>query len=136
MAAPTPKTQQRQIGKQGFIMWNAVWANGDNMTDVAVIDLSAASEGHTNNLAILKVEWLCTAGIEFTLEFDDDGGSDDEFILTSTLGSVTWGKACFTEYGCDGAHYLGSGGTGDLVITTTSAASADEVTLMIYYRVD
>ena len=103
-------------------MWNAVWANGDNMTDVAVIDLSAASEGHTNNLAILKVEWLCTAGIEFTLEFDDDGGSDDEFILTSTLGSVTWGKACFTEYGCDGAHYLGSGGTGDLVITSTSAA--------------
>lgn len=134
MAAPTPSTYQRQIGKQGYIMWNALWATTDNMTDVAVIDLSAAGEGHTNNLAILKVEWLCTAGIEFTLEFDDD--SSDEFLLTSTLGSTAWGKACFTEYGCDGAHYTGSGGTGDLVISTTSAASTDEITLMIYYRVD
>ena len=132
MAAPTPSTYSRNVGHRGFIVWNAVWNNSDDHSDTAVLDLSALE--HTNKLAIQRVKWMCTAGINFTLEFDDD--SDDEFIASSVLAPTDQQDIDFTWNGMDGAVYTGSGGTGDLVITTTSAASGDEINLFVWYRVD
>ena len=132
MAAPTPSTYSRQVGKAGLLVWNAVWANTDNMPDTVLIDLSAASDSHTNKITIEKIAYKCTAGIEFTLEWDDD--SSDEFIYTSILGDTNDTEIDFTFGGRDGVIMTATGGEGDLLITTTSAASADEISMVIWYR--
>jgi hypothetical protein len=130
MAAPTPSTYSRNVGHGIFVSWNAVWANTDNLTDSAIIDLSA--QAYTSGLTIQRVLWMATAGIEFTLEFDDD--SSDEFILSSALAPTDQQDVDFTWNGLDGVVYTGSGGTGDLVLITTSAASADEINLFVWAR--
>ena len=132
MAAPTPSTYSRQIGRKGLLVWNAVWANTDNMSDVVVIDLSAQADDHTNALIIERIAYKATAGIEFTLEFD---ATSDEFLYTSILGDTGDTAIDFTWGGREGLVKTAAGGTGDLVITTTSAASADEITLVIHYAV-
>ena len=132
MAAPTPSTYSRQIGRKGLLVWNAVWANTDNMSDVVVIDLSAQADDHTNALIIERIAYKATAGIEFTLEFD---ATSDEFLYTSILGDTGDTAMDFTWGGREGLVKTAAGGTGDLVITTTSAASADEITLIIHYAV-
>ena len=132
MAAPTPSTYSRQIGRKGLLVWNAVWANTDNMSDVAVIDLSAQADGHTNALIIERIAYKATAGIEFTLEFD---ATSDEFLYTSILGDTGDTAIDFTWGGREGLVKTAAGGTGDLVSTTTSAASAEEITLVIHYAV-
>ena len=132
MAAPTPSTYSRQIGRKGLLVWNAVWANTDNMSDVAVIDLSAQADDHTNALIIERIAYKATAGIEFTLEFD---ATSDEFLYTSILGDTGDTAIDFTWGGREGLVKTAAGGTGDLVIPTTSAASADEITLVIHYAV-
>ena len=132
MAAPTPSTYSRQIGRKGLLVWNAVWANTDNMSDVVVIDLSAQADDHTNALIIERIAYKATAGIEFTLEFD---ATSDEFLYTSILGDTGDTAMDFTWGGREGLVKTAAGGTGDLVITTTSAASADEISLIIHYAV-
>ena len=132
MAAPTPSTYSRNVGHAGFLSWNAVWANTDQMAAVVVLDLSALE--YTSSLKIQRVIWMATSGIEFTLEFKDD--SSDEFLLSSALAPTDQQDVDFCWNGLEGAVYTGSGGTGDLVITTTSAASADEINLFVWYRVD
>ena len=132
MAAPTPSTYSRQIGRKGLLVWNAVWANTDNMSDVVVIDLSAQADDHTNALIIERIAYKATAGIEFTLEFD---ATSDEFLYTSILGDTGDTAIDFTWGGREGLVKTAAGSTGDLVITTTSAASADEITLVIHYAV-
>jgi hypothetical protein len=104
------------------------------MADVAVIDVSALAYSHTNGVSIQRVAWQTTAGIEFTLEFDDD--TADEFLLSSILAPTDFIDVDFTWNGSAGAVYTGTGGTGDLVITTTSAAAADEINLFVWFRAD
>ena len=132
MAAPTPSTYSRQIGRKGLLVWNAVWANTDNMSDVVVIDLSAQADDHTNALIIERIAYKATAGIEFTLEFD---ATSDEFLYTSILGDTGDTAIDFTWGGREGLVKTAAGSTGDLVITTTSAASADEISLILHYAV-
>jgi len=132
MAAPTPSTYSRNVGHGGFISWNAVWTDGNQLTDTVVLDLSALE--YTSSLTIQRVAWMATAGITFTLEFDDD--SSDEFILSSALAPTDQQDIDFTWNGLDGVVMTATGGTGDLLITTLSAADADEINLFVWYRVD
>ena len=131
--ARVEKTNNRQIGKKGFISWNSGWDDGTDLSDHVVIDLSAAGFDHTNSLVIEKIAWTCTAGIEFTLEFD---ASSNEFIMSSALAVTNkQGEIAATWDGRGGIAKTAAGSTGDLVITTTSAASADEINLFVWYRV-
>ena len=130
MAAPTPSVYERQTGRHGFKSWHAVWTDTNNLTDTVVIDLSAQLNGHTNSLIIDRVSWVATAGIEFTLEFD---ATTDEFIISSVLAIVDDQDIDFTWGGRNGLVKTESGATGDLLITTTSAASADEILLFVWY---
>ena len=127
MAAPTPTTYSRQTGKSGFLVWNAVWANSDDMSAVAVIDLSAQADSYTNSLTIERIQYRVTSGIEFTLEFD---ATSDEFLYTSVLGDTSWVDIKFDPPLVKTA----AGATGDLVLTSTSAADTDEVSLIVNYR--
>ena len=127
MAAPTPKTYTRQVSGYGIAIWNAVWTDTNNLTDSVVVDLSAQTDGRTNTLIIDRIRYRCTAGIEFTLEFD---ATSDEFLYTSVLGDVAWMDLEFDPPLVKTA----AGATGDLVLTSTSAADTDEVSLIVNYR--
>tara|TARA_R110002020_G_scaffold359679_1_gene572383 strand:- start:162 stop:551 length:390 start_codon:yes stop_codon:yes gene_type:complete len=127
MAAPTPKTYTRQVSGYGIAVWNAVWTDTNNLTDSVVIDLSAQVDGRTNALIIDQIRYRCTAGIEFTLEFD---ATSDEFLYTSVLGDTSWVDIKFDPPLVKTA----AGATGDLVLTSTSAADTDEVSLIVNYR--
>ena len=58
-----------------------------------------------------------------------------EFLYASILGDTGDTAIDFTWGGREGLVKTAAGSTGDLVITTTSAASADEITLVIHYAV-
>ena len=131
MAAPTPTTYSRQTGKSGFLVWNAVWANSDDMSAVAVIDLSAQADSYTNSLTIERIQYRVTSGIEFTLYFD---ATSNQFLYSSVLGNADSGDVDATWGGREGWVKTAAGSTGDLVITTSSAASGDEITLIGWYR--
>jgi hypothetical protein len=115
----------------GFLSWNAVWANTDNLTTSVLVDLSA--EEYTSLITIERIKWIVTAGIEFTLLWD---ATSNEHILSSVLAPTEQQDIDFTWNGLDGIVKTAAGSTGDLVLTTTSAASADEISLYIWYRVD
>jgi hypothetical protein len=132
MAAPTPTTYSRQTGKSGFLVWNAVWANSDDMSAVAVIDLSAQADSYTNSLTIERIQYRVTSGIEFTLYFD---ATSNQFLYSSVLGNADSGDVDATWGGREGWVKTAAGSTGDLVISTSSAASGDEITLIVWYRV-
>ena len=133
MAAPTPTTYIRQIGHKGIITWNALWSDTTNLTVSVVIDLSAQGSNHTNSLRIERIAYVATAGIEFTLLFD---ATSNQTIYTSILGNIGSMDYDFTWGGREGIVKTSTGSTGDLVISTTSAADADEITLVIWYYVD
>lgn len=132
MAAPTPVTYHRNVGHGGFLTWTAVWVDTNNLTTTKVIDLSTLA--YTNSLTIKEITWTCTAGIEFTLLWD---ATSNEHIMSSALAVTNkQGTIEPCKYGLDGIVKTAAGSTGDLLITTTSAAAADEINLTIHYRVD
>jgi hypothetical protein len=130
MAAPTPTTNLYKNGRAFVSTWNAVWANTDDMTDVVVADLSALN--NTNRIRILQIHVTATAGIAATLEFDD--ASSDVLIYRHPLGVVGNIVLDFTHI--DGLIWDGqtTSDTGDILITTASAASADEVSVVVVGR--
>ena len=132
MAAPTPTTYSRQTGKSGFLVWNAVWANSEDMSAVAVIDLSAQADSYTNSLTIERIQYRVTSGIEFTLEFD---ATSNQFLYSSVLGNADSGDIDATWGGREGWVKTAAGSTGDLILSSTSAADTDEITLIVWYRV-
>lgn len=131
MATPTPSTYSKQTLNQGVLVWSATWATTDNFTDQALLDLSALQS--TNQIMVERLVGWHTTGITVQLEFDDD--SADELFFYSPEGHTTGFDIDFTAGGSlPGVGYVGSGGTGDVVLTTTSAASGDSVYLVIFYR--
>lgn len=130
MAAPTPTSNLYKNGKAFVATWNAVWANTDNMTDVVVTDLSSLN--YTNRIRIFQIHITATAGIAATLEFDD--ASSDVLIYRHPIGVVGNIVLDFTHI--DGLIWDGqtSSDTGDILITTASAASADEVSVVVVGR--
>jgi len=133
MAAPTPTIRTFQYGHSGLTIFTATWSTTDNFADQVVVDLSGLTT-YTSALKVQKVQWQQSTGIALTLEFDDD--SADETILKSAkavAGSTEWNCVDFCANGMPGIVYQGSGGSGDLVMTTTGAASADVITMYVWW---
>jgi len=132
LAAPTPQKYERQSGRYGFTIWTALWTDTNNLTDSSIVDISALSSGHTSFLRVNHIRYVCTTGIDFTLEFD---ATSDEFIYRSCLGErAEWKDFDFSLVNNEGGLVkTASGGTGDLVLTTTSAASADCISLIVHW---
>ena len=128
MAAPTPTTYQRQVGKHVAIAWDAEWANTDNMTDVVVLDLSAMAENYTNTLTVKKLFLLATTGIEVVLEFD---ASTDSLVAVLPEGATGPVNIDFSDWPDGGITKTGAGATGDLVITPPGAGSGDRIYLAV-----
>ena len=131
MAAPTPTTNLYQNGKMFVSTWNAVWANTDDITDGIVVNLSDLA--YTNRIRIYKIIVTATAGISATLEFDD--ASSDVLIYrhpVGVVGNIDLDFACMDGLIWKGQHP--DNDTGDILVTTTSAASADEVSIVVIGR--
>ena len=131
MAAPTPTTNLYKNGKAFVATWNAVWANTDNITDSIVVDVSALP--YTSRVRIYQIHITATAGISALLEFDD--ASSDVLIYRHPIGVV--GNIVLDFSHIDGLIWndlVGGTDTGDIVVTSGSAASADEISVVVVGR--
>ena len=122
MSAPTPTTSLITTGKSFVATWNAVWANTDVLTDGIVVDLSGLP--YTNRMRIFKIHIAATAGISATLEFD---ASSDVQIYRHPVGVV--GNIVLDYADIDGLQP--DTGSEDIVVTSSSQASGDEISIVV-----
>ena len=127
MAAPIPTTNVYKNGKAFVATWNAIWTNTTNHTDSIVVNLSDLN--FTNRITIYSIVVTATAGISARLEFYD--ASADVLIYTHPLGVADSSVLDFTCIG--GLQWDGqtTSDPGDILLTTLSAAAADEVSVVI-----
>ena len=130
MAAPTPTTNTYLNGKKFVATWHAEWSDTTNLTDSIVVNLSDLN--YTNRIIIEQIHIAATAGISATLEFDD--ASADVLIYRHPVG--TTGNITLDFRSIDGLQWNGqtASDTGDIVVTTTSAAAGDEVSIVVIGR--
>lgn len=133
MAVPTPTTYSRQVGHYGFTIWSGLWTGTGEFTATVLVDLSGLAEGYTNRVKLLKMKMQTTTGISALLEFD---ATSNQFIAKSSIGNVSNVELDFEDNSDHGLVKTGSGSTGDIVLTTLSAASADEVTVYLWWYAD
>ena len=137
MAAPTATTYTRNVGHGIITTFHAVWANTDNHTATAIIDLSAMA--YTTNLKLLQLWIEATAGISAELHFDNDDETDVSLLRhpVGSVGNLHWDFRDSPDGGLvfnPGTE--GTAATKDLELLTTSAASGDEVMIVVQARCD
>ena len=134
MAAPTPTSALYESGKAFVATWHAVWANTDDLTDSIVVNLSSLK--YTNRIIVKKMHITATAGISALIEWDDDTTAPHPFIYRHPIGVVGNIVLDFSDIG--GLIYDGQASStnpiGDIIITTSSAASADEISIVVIGR--
>jgi hypothetical protein len=130
MAAPTPATNVYKNGKAFVATWRGVWAGTGEFTDTVVVNLSNLN--YTNRIRILQIAITSTTGISAELEFDD--ATADVLIYHHPIGVAETAYLDFTSIG--GLIWDGqtSDDSGNIVLTTASAASADVVSIVITGR--
>ena len=127
MAAPTPSTNLYKNGKAFVSSWRGVWAGTGDFTDTIIVNLSDLN--YTNRIRILNIAMTATTGISAELEFE---GSTDALIYHHPIGIGETAYLDFTPIG--GLIWDGQTSTGDIVLTTLSAASADVVSIVVTGR--
>ena len=127
MAAPTPSTNLYKNGKAFVSSWRGVWAGTGDFTDTIIVNLSDLN--YTNRIRILNIAMTATTGISAELEFE---GSTDALIYHHPIGIGETAYLDFTPIG--GLIWDGQTDTGDIVLTTLSAASADVVSIVVTGR--
>jgi hypothetical protein len=130
MAAPTPVKALYTNGKAFVATWKGVWTGTGEFDDSIVANLSEMP--YTNRITLLTVDISATAGISALLEFH--AASTDALIYEHPLGNTGNVHLDFTHI--DGLQWQSqaSGDTGDIVLTTLSAASADAISIVIVGR--
>ena len=127
MAAPTPSTNLYKNGKAFVSSWRGVWAGTGDFTDTIIVNLSDLN--YTNRIRILNIAITATTGISAELEFE---GSTDALVYHHPIGIGETAYLDFTPIG--GLIWDGQTDTGDIVLTTLSAASADVVSIVVTGR--
>ena len=127
MAAPTPVTNLYKNGKAFVSSWRGVWAGTGDFTDTIIVNLSDLN--YTNRIRILNIAMTATTGISAELEFE---GSTDALVYHHPIGIGETAYLDFTPIG--GLIWDGQTDTGDIVLTTLSAASADVVSIVVTGR--
>ena len=136
MPAPTPSTSLFQNGKAFVASWNAVWSDTNGLTDSIVVNVSDLA--YTNRIRIYQIHIATTAGISATLEFDD--ASSDVEIYRHPIGIVGNIVLDFSDIGgliWNGITVQPDGtktDTGDLLVTSSSQASGDEISILVIGR--
>eukprot|EP00918_Siedleckia_nematoides_P108284 GHVU01236328.1.p1 GENE.GHVU01236328.1~~GHVU01236328.1.p1 ORF type:complete len:134 (+),score=20.99 GHVU01236328.1:139-540(+) len=131
MAVPTPTTYTRQVGHHGVSIWNGVWAGTGEFTASIIVNVSGLAEGYANVLTIKRLTVNATAGISALLEFDC---TTNQLILEHPIGNTGPISMDFTMLPGGGLPKTAAGSTGDLVLTTLSAAAADAIYLYVEWK--
>ena len=135
MAAPTPVTKSEQSGHNGYTIWLGEWAGTgdfDDGSESVVVDLSTLTS-YTSALKIVKGYIVASEGISAKLELEND--SSDVPIAMHPLAAT--GRIDFDFSDTPGGGVLQSTGTSidaDLILTTTSAASADTIFIYVEWK--
>ena len=131
MAAPTPTTNLYTNGRGFVATWSGVGAGTGELTDSIVVNVSDLAQG--NRARIYSISLTATAGISALLEFDD--ASSDVIIYRHPIGVVGNIVLDFTRIdGLIWEDMVGGTDTGDIILTTDSAASADEISIVVVGR--
>lgn len=138
MAAPTVAPQIFQQGHRFTLTESLVWSDTTNLSAANLVDVSAdfaaPREGVTpSRVTIETLQIYSTAGISCELLFD---ATSDQSIFRLPLGATNGEKIDFRENGSRGLVPTAAGATGDILITTTSAAAADEISIVMTGRVN
>tara|TARA_R110000787_G_scaffold31886_1_gene84389 strand:- start:3086 stop:3487 length:402 start_codon:yes stop_codon:yes gene_type:complete len=131
MAAPVPVTSLFQNGKYFVASWSGVWAGTGEFTDSTIVDLSALK--YTNKMRISTIHVSATAGISALLEFDGNT-SGDKLIYQHQLGNT--GNVVLDFTSMDGLAFDSqvADDSGDIVLTTLSAADTDAISIVVVGR--
>jgi hypothetical protein len=130
MAAPTPTIATTQIGHYGVTRFKAVWANTDNYTDQVVVDLSALTT-YTTNLQVRSLTISASPGLAAFVEYDE---ATDVLIGGVALGGLAFYHDFTRDVnGLQNGLPLSTGAasTGDILVTTLSAAAEDELYIVV-----
>jgi hypothetical protein len=134
MPAPTPAIRIQENERLVTVSVVVRWTTADNLTDSILVDVSA--KGYTGPYVEGVWAWA-SPGLGFTLEFDDD--TNDELIFHHPANETAdkpiaadQVNLCLREM--PGMPYQGSGGTGDILLTTTGAAASSWLSLMLQLR--
>ena len=121
-----------QDGRKRAVVRAQLDSDGTGSTDAILVDRSALSGGpdgsEPGRLVIERIEYDCE-GMTVALEFDHD--TDDHIASLSSAGVF--------DFSQDGKYqgYIDpntSGGTGDIVGTTTGHTAGDKATFVFYLR--
>ena len=132
MAVPTPTTYSRQVGHHGVTIWNGVWAGTGEFTATVLTDVSALSEGYNTTLKLKRITVNCTAGLSALIEYDC---TTNQLILEHPIGNTGPISLDFSMLSGGGLPKTAAGSTGDLVLTTLSAAAADAIYIYAEWKV-
>ena len=130
MAVPTPVTALYNNGKAFVATWSGTWAGTGEFTDTIIVNLSDLN--YTNNMRISKIHISATAGISAQLEVDD--ASSDDLIYKHQLGNTGNVVLDFSDIGGlqrERDYDPSTGDTGDIILTTLSAAAADAISVVV-----
>lgn len=130
MAAPstgagTLVTKSAQSGHSGYLVWLGEWAGTGEFTNEVVVDLSTLTS-YTTSLKIVKGYITASEGISAKLTLD---AGTDVPIAMHPLAST--GRIDFDYSDVPGG---GITETGDLLLTTLSAASGDTVFIYVEWK--
>ena len=127
MAVPTPVTALYNNGKAFVATWSGTWAGTGEFTDTIIVNLSDLN--YTNNMRISKIHISATAGISAQLEVDD--ASSDDLIYKHQLGNTGNVVLDFSDIGGLQRVRDYDADTGDIVMTTLSAAAAYAISVVV-----
>jgi hypothetical protein len=134
MAAPTPtvNTYQPGNGQYGITLFRAAWTTTDNFADQIVVNLSGLAGGYTTSLLVRSIYIAASPDLDVVVEID---ATSDELVWACPLGS-TVGYHDFTQdgRGSAGLPKQTAGETGDIVVTTASAASGDYLFICVEWK--
>jgi hypothetical protein len=120
------KIAQPDMVKHSSLRGAAFGRQQASLTDT-IVNLSDLN--YTNRIRILKIHITSTTGISAELEWE---GSTDALIYHHPIGVAETANLDFTPIG--GVIWDGQTGTGDIVLTTLSAAATDVVSIVIVGR--
>jgi hypothetical protein len=132
MAAPTPIETLRQIGHGFAFSWEGHWTGTGEFSGTAIVDVSADFSDYTTKIVVEEIYIISTTGIEIELEFD---ATSDETLAILPEGATGPIYRDFSSWPDGGKIKTGAGGTGDIQLTTSGAASGDRVWIEILGRV-
>ena len=148
MPAPTPDIRTQEDEYRLHVSCVVDWTSADDLSDEVIVDASALGydDLHVQSL------WARTSpGLSWTLEFDDDTTDEliwhhPEGLSAVSVNGPGW-QTTYVDSSGDplrevqidffmhelrGLSYQGSGGTGDMVLTTSGAVSGHSLSFILY----